>query len=151
MKKLFLTGLVVFSLCLGAVDAGNQGVPTPNELQGGRIITLEEAERLVGSGVMIIDVRSPINFGRGHLPGAVLIAYKGKSGKTMDFDASLDRFSMSKFPNDKQANVLIYSHGDTGWKSYKAAVTAIRWGYTNVSWFRDGFAVWKAAGLPVER
>ncbi len=130
-------------------SAAAPGVPTPTELPGGRIVSLQEARDMIDAGTRIIDVRSGINFGRGHIPGAVLVPYKGSSAKRVDFDPTLDRFPLSALPEEKDAPVLVYSHGDTGWKSYKAAVTAIRSGYTQVSWFRDGFSTWVAADLPV--
>ncbi|MDJ0808337.1 MAG: rhodanese-like domain-containing protein, partial [Gammaproteobacteria bacterium] len=139
--------LVIFWTC--PVIAA-PGVVTPTELSGGRIVSVEEARKLIGEGVLIFDVRSGINYGRGHIPGAVFAPYKGSSVKHVDFDPSQDRFSLSSLPKKKGVPVLIYSHGDTGWKSYKAAVTAIRTGYTQVNWFRDGFSAWVEAGLPVE-
>ena len=36
-----------------------------------RLITGDEARRLVADGAMLIDVRSPREFANGHLPGAV--------------------------------------------------------------------------------
>jgi rhodanese-related sulfurtransferase len=144
--RLFATLLAIF---WASHVAAAPGVPTPTDLPGGRIVTLQEARDLVDGGARIIDVRSAINYGRGHIPGAVVAPYKGSSAKQVDFDPSLDRFPMGKLPEEKDAVVLIYSHGDTGWKSYKTAVTAIRAGYTRVNWFRDGFSVWVEAGLPV--
>lgn len=142
---------VLFFLLPGGALASNPGVPTPTELPGGRIVSLQEVRDLADGGARLIDVRSALNYGRGHIPGAVLAPYKGNSANRVDFDPSLDRFSLSALPEKRNTDVLIYSHGDTGWKSYKAAVTAIRSGYTRVHWFRKGLAAWEAVGLPVER
>jgi rhodanese-related sulfurtransferase len=138
-------------MLLNAMVAVAASLPTPAELPGGKIVSLKEAENMVGSGVAVFDVRSAINYGRGHIPGATLVSYKGKSAKRQDFDPELDRFSISLLPENKSTDLLIYSHGITGWKSYKAAITAIRAGYTRVHWLRSGFASWTRAGLPVER
>jgi rhodanese-related sulfurtransferase len=46
---------------------------------------------------------------------------------------------------------VFYSDGLTGWKSYKAAVLAVKAGYKNVMYMRGGFAEWEAKGAPVER
>ena len=143
--------LFLFVLLWASPAAAAPGVLTPNELSGGRIVSLQEARDLVDGGARIIDVRAGINYGRGHIPGAVLVPYKGSSAKRVEFDPSLDRFPLSALPQERDAVVLIYSHGDTGWKSYKAAVTAIRSGYTRVNWFRDGFSAWVEADLPVAR
>ena len=126
-------------------------VPTPTSLDGGRIIDVDEAKGLLDGGeVHFIDTRSALNYGRGHVPGARLIPYGAKSEKRADFDASLDRFPLDRLPTDRDAALIFYSHGDTGWKSYKAAVLAIRAGHARVMWMRSGFAAWTAAGLPSE-
>ena len=152
MKSLpFPRVLVLFVLLWGCDIAATPGVPTPTALPDGRIVTLQQARELVDGGAKVFDVRSALNYGRGHLPGAVMAPYKGNSPNRADFDPTLDRFALSLLPGDKDAAVLFYSHGDTGWKSYKAAITAIRAGYTRVNWLRDGYSVWVATGLPVER
>jgi len=38
--------------------------------KGGRVIGRDEAHRLVGAGALLLDVRTPEEFARGHLPGA---------------------------------------------------------------------------------
>ena len=147
--------LVVFTGALLALLFGTLGhtaaIPTPEQLEGGRIIDAGEAKQLLeGGGAHFIDTRSALNYGRGHLPGARLIPYTAKSAKRADFDAALDRFPLTELPANPDATLIFYSHGDTGWKSYKGAVQAIRAGYRRVMWMRPGFAAWQAAGYPVE-
>ena len=113
--------------------------------RGGKILTAAQAKDLVGKA-HFFDMRRAANYGRGHIPGAVALPYDQKSTLSVDFDASLDRFDLAQLPADKGAAVVFYSDGPTGWKSYKAAVLAIRAGYTNVMWFRGGTAEWRAAG-----
>jgi len=81
----------------------------------------------------------------------VTAAYKEKSEKVENFDGSIDSFDFAKLPADKNAKLVFYSDGPTGWKSYKAAVLALKQGYPNVMYMRGGFADWTAKGLPVER
>lgn len=126
--------------------------PTPQTLAGGDIVSLAEAKVLMrNKEVRIFDMRSAINYGKGHLPGASALPYKQRSEKTQNFDASLDQVDFKQLPADQNSPLLFYSDGPTGWKSYKAAVLAIRQGYTRVSWFRGGFAEWEQSGEPVER
>lgn len=132
-------GLLVGTAALAA------DVETPRELPGGKILTAAQAKDLVGKA-QFFDMRKAVNYGRGHIPGAVALPYDQKSEFSVDFDASVDRLDWSQLPADKGAPVVFYSDGPTGWKSYKAAVLAIREGYTNVMWFRGGTAEWAAAG-----
>lgn len=144
-----LTAAFLFGAA-GMARAQSDGVTmTPTTLAGGKVVTPEEVKRLIDQkGTMVIDTRSPVNFGKSHLPGAVSIAYKENSEKTAAFDASVDQFDLSKLPADKNTPVVIYSDGPTGWKSYKGAVVAVKGGYKNVLYMRGGWAEWTAKGLP---
>lgn len=124
---------------------------TPKTLAGGKVISVEDARKLLDAkSAFFIDTRSVVNFGKGHVPGAQAIPYKGASDDVADFDASKDQFDLSKLPPAKDRAVVFYSDGPTGWKSYKAAVTAVKGGYKNVNYMRAGWAEWAAKGLPKE-
>ena len=124
---------------------------TPKTLTGGKVITVEDARKLLDAkSAFFIDTRSVVNFGKGHVPGAQAIPYKGASDDVADFDASKDQFDLSKLPPAKDRAVVFYSDGPSGWKSYKAAVTAVKGGYKNVNYMRSGWAEWAAKGLPKE-
>lgn len=145
MKK---SARIALSLVLGlfvSTAALAADVETPKELAGGKILTAAQAKDLVGKA-HFFDMRKAVNYGRGHISGAVALPYDQKSDLSVDFDASVDRLDWAKLPADKGAAVVFYSDGPTGWKSYKAAVLSIRDGYTNVMWFRGGTADWSAAG-----
>lgn len=125
---------------------------TPTTAPGLKVITVDEGKALAGSkGALFIDTRSALNFGKGHVPGAISASYKEKSEPVAAFDGSVDSFEMAKLPADKSAKVVFYSDGPTGWKSYKAAVLASKAGWKNVMYMRGGYAEWEAKGLPVER
>ena len=150
VAKLLSVQLLLIAAVLAAAAAG--GAPTPANIEGGRVVSVEEALRLVSeAGVVFVDVRKSINYGRGHVPGARYVGYAGSSADSTDFDPSQDRFDLTKLPADLATHLTFYSHGDTGWTSYKAAVLSIRAGYTHVSWMRDGFSGWLARGYPLER
>jgi rhodanese-related sulfurtransferase len=124
---------------------------TPVALAGGKVVTADEAKKLLdGRKAAFFDTRSAVNFGKGHVPGAKAIPYGEKSGFTENFDAAKDRFDVAKLPADKNAALVFYSDGPTGWKSYKAAVLAIRAGYKSVHYFRGGWAEWEGRKYPVE-
>jgi 3-mercaptopyruvate sulfurtransferase SseA len=143
--------LAVGSLYGGLAAAADDAAVTPTELKGGKVITAEEAKKLLDSkAATFVDTRSIVNFGKGHLPGAVTASYKEKSEKSAGFDAKLDSFELDKLPKDKGMPLVIYSDGPTGWKSYKAAVLSIGAGHTKVHYLRGGYSDWTAKNLPVE-
>lgn len=145
------SAIVLFILALAATALAGGKLPTPDILPGGKIVTVRDVQQVIQQGkTAIFDMRKPLNYGKGHLQGAVSLPYGEKSEKMVGFDASLDDVDMSKLPYDLSTPLLFYSDGPTGWKSYKIAVTSIRKGYTSVMWFRDGMATWQSQGLPVE-
>ena len=143
LLRAFAAALVLM-ICAPAIAADKPDTPTT--VSGFAIVTPEEARALVGKATFY-DMRSAINFGKGHVQGAKALPYGEKSGFATDFDASQDRFDLSKLPADKNATIVFYSDGPKGWKSYKAAVLAARGGYKNVKWMRAGTEGWQAQGL----
>jgi rhodanese-related sulfurtransferase len=125
---------------------------TPTTLEGGKVISVEEAKALVDKkGAKFFDMRSAINFGKGHLPGATALPYKELSEFKAGFDASKDQFDLSKLPSDKNTTIVFYSDGPSGWKSYKAAVLAKKAGYKKVMWLREGTKGWEAKKFPLQQ
>ena len=139
-----LAAALMLMLCAPAIAADKP--ETPTTVSGFAIVTPEEARALVGKA-SFYDLRSALNYGKGHIQGAKALPYGEKSGFTPDFDGSQDRFDMSKLPADKSAAIVFYSDGPKGWKSYKAAVLASKSGYKNVKWMRAGTEGWQAKGL----
>lgn len=149
MKRLLGVCLLLVSFGLSA--AGGNPL-TPESLPGGKVVAVAEVKALQRSGEAIFfDMRNAINYGRGHLPGARPLPYLERSEPVEAFDAAADQFDISALPKDRKQPVVFYSHGDTGWKSYKAAVQAVRAGYVRVHWFRGGVAAWEAAAEKLER
>jgi rhodanese-related sulfurtransferase len=151
-KRLFIVVAVAAAGSLGtAAASAADDVPTPTALSGGKVITVEEGKKLLDAkAATFVDTRSVVNYGKGHVPSALVAAYKEKSDKVVTFDAKVDSFELDKLPKEKSAAVVFYSDGPTGWKSYKAAVLSIAAGYTKVHYMRGGFADWTAKSLPVE-
>lgn len=125
-------------------------VPTPKKLRGGQVVTVDEVRALVGKeGVYIFDMRKALNYGRGHIPGAISTPYKWRSKGSVVTRKGW--FDISRLPEDKSATVIFYSDGPMGWKSYKASQAAIKEGYKKVLYFRGGSSTWINRGFPLER
>ncbi|MCV2368339.1 rhodanese-like domain-containing protein [Roseateles oligotrophus] len=150
LKQILVTALAG-TWAIGLPAWAQDKPQTPPHLAKGKVISPQEANALLAGGkAVFIDTRSPLNFAKGHIPGARSAFYKEKSEFAENFDAALDSFDFGKMPPDTHTILVFYSDGPTGWKSYKAAVQAIRKGYLNVHYLRSGWAGWEAAGLPVQ-
>lgn len=150
MKK-SLSSLLTTLILMAAVSTADAArVLTPEQLSGGEIITPQAASKLSGT-IYFYDMRKALNYAKGHVAGAVSLPFKPKSQKRVNFDHSLDTLNLSQLPEDRSAPVIFYSDGKYGWKSYKAAVIAIKSGFKRVYWMRDGFSGWKKSGLTVTR
>ncbi len=149
--KLFCRSMaVLFAALLLPLAAGAADVPpTPTKVTGFEIITPDQAKGLLGKA-QFFDMRSAVNYGKGHIKGAKAMPYNGKSENAENFDASKDKFDVARLPADKNTTVVFYSDGPTGWKSFKAATLASKAGYTSVKWLREGTAGWTKQGLPLE-
>ena len=143
--------LIGFMLVLSATGTFASDDPeTPHSFTGGKVVSVDEAKGLIGKA-KFFDMRKAISFGKGHVPGAIALPYDQKSEKAVNFDATKDKFDLTQLPSNKAEPIVFYSDGPTGWKSYKAAVIAVRNGYTNVMWMRGGTKEWEQKNFPLEQ
>lgn len=123
---------------------------TPPALRGATMVTAAQARELAAKGALVVDTRVAGEYVEQHIKGAVSVPYRERSAKSVDFDARLDRFDLTRLPADKSRPVIFYCNGGECWKSYKASMAALRAGYTRVYWLRGGVPEWTQKGLPVE-
>jgi len=140
MRRLAL----VLALAFGLNSVALADEETPPMLDGARVITAEELRSILSErSVRIYDLRKKASFVEGHVPNAVNAApHYNEKEKTIDV-GGLDP--------DRNARIVFYSHGVTGWKSYFAAKTAVASGYRNVLWMRGGYEEWEDKSLPIAR
>jgi len=140
-KSMLVKFLFLFMFCLSS-PAFAAETATPEAIEGGSVVTVEEAKACFDSGkVLFVDVRNPLNYGKGHIPKAVAAPFGARAG-TLEKEEFL-----RKLPRDRSERVIIYSHGRNGWKSYYAAIEAIKAGYIGVMWMREGFQSWEENGF----
>jgi rhodanese-related sulfurtransferase len=153
MKKVLASVLISFLGFFGSSTTvlAQDKPDTPSTLTGGKVVSVDDAKKMSEDGkTQFFDTRSALNFGKGHIKGAKLVAYREKSDFVPNFDDSQDKFELDKLPSDKATPIVIYSDGPKGWKSYKGAVLAVKAGYKNVMWLRDGTTGWVAKGMTLQ-
>lgn len=117
------------------------------------VVAPQEALELQKNGAIFVDTRKIPEYAAEQIPGAISAYYNEKGGndnKIIDFDPSDDVYNTSRLPNEKSAKLIFYCNSKKCWKSYKAAVTSAKDGYTNVYWMQDGISQWKKEGFKVD-
>src|SRR5207244_2116780 len=93
----FAVFLLTLSLCVSPIASASE---SPVDLPGAKIASAEQAKRMLGSGVPVVDTRVGNEFAESHIKGAINVPYKERSTKTRDFDAAQDSFDLAKLPAD---------------------------------------------------
>ena len=89
---------------------------------------------------MFIDVRDPISFQAGHIPGAVLL----------ELSSMLSEEALAAHVG-KDDEVAFHCFGQYCPYSAYACAKAVTWGYTRVYHFESGYPAWEDAGYPTEQ
>jgi rhodanese-related sulfurtransferase len=101
-------------------------------------ITANEAEALLASGAVVLDVREPAEFDVGHLPGAVNVPRGVLEFRVGDHPALIN----------PTATILLYCKN--GGRSTLAAHTLKQMGFENVHMLSGGFDGWTGTVHKVE-
>ena len=149
--RFYLLSRVAVALFVGVLISGAvRAADTPPTLAQAKLVAASDVVKAQSTGVTVIDTRIASEYVDGHIKGAINVPYREKSAKAVGFDAGQDEFNLAKLPADKGAAIVMYCNGPECWKSFKASTAAIKGGYTNIHWYRDGFPDWKSKGHPVE-
>ena len=134
---------LLMALCLGAnfslLAESSSEWQSPETVEGTVTISLEQAKEYHGFGMVFIDVRSPRQYSKRHIPGAINLFIK-------------DEFTEANLLKHVKKNTpfAIYCNGIHCSLSYKAAEKAVAWGFTQVKYFREGARGWRLAGNELE-
>lgn len=137
-KGCFLKVLcIALFFVVGPLQAASSSY-SPIKVPGSVTVNVDDAKQLFDNGATFIDVRSIHSWKRGRIPKSV----------HMDL---LNNFSEGKLnSNAKKENaIVIYCNGPRCLRSSIASAKAIKWGYEEVYYFRDGFPAWERADYPV--
>lgn len=123
---------------------------SPAELVGRVKATIKEcsvteARDCVSTHTLLIDIREPAEFQRGHIPGAVHVP-RG----LLEFEIHGLVQRMQDDAVDAPENQPIVLYCGTGGRSALAAETLATMGYRNVRSMSGGLVAWAQARLPVD-
>ena len=111
-------------------------------------VSVQDAHEGLRSGEvhMLIDVREPWEWDKGHISDAVSIP-RGLLELRADPESPVTNPELS---SDKDARLVVYCTKAPSARSMLAAQTLGRMGFSNVAALRGGLEEWQAEGLPNE-
>ncbi len=99
-------------------------------------VTPEQAQELIEQGALVVDVRQPDEWIRGHIPQAELIPLDG---------IYLFGKALADYPKDRDMILVC----EIGQRSLMAAEIALVAGYTRVYNLVGGMTAWRRKNLPL--
>lgn len=138
MKKQLKLLLTLVILCTASLVIASEEV-SPASINGATTVDAIKAKELFDNEALFIDTRKDKDWDAGRIPGA----------EHLEVKKILTQKSLAEVAS-KDEPIVIYCNGHKCMRSSKATAMAVKWGYTKIYYFRDGFPAWQAAGYPVE-
>lgn len=133
--------------------------PVPKTLKGARVIGADDAETLLKSGAVFVDVfpraPKPPNLPAGTvwrdpthmtIDGANWLPNVGYGVLSPDFETYFKTRLEQLTGGDNAKPVVFFCLKDC-WMSWNAGKRALSWGYSQVIWFSEGTDAWQQAGF----
>lgn len=140
MKRLFFAACAVaLTAMFPSVQAADQ--ESPETVAGATTVDTAKAKALFDKHAVFVDVRSDKDWDAGRIPGAEHLA---------NHEGKFTEDTLAKAAGSKDKEIVLYCNGHKCLRSSQAATEALKWGFKNVYYYRDGFPAWQAAGNPVE-
>ncbi|MES9827194.1 MAG: rhodanese-like domain-containing protein [Candidatus Thiodiazotropha sp.] len=133
--RLFLLLLFIFAMVSSADDKPY----VPDSLPGATVVTAEETIELIltNPDLVVIDARKKTEYMKGHIEGAHNI-----------LNTTLTLADLEAVSPHKTNPLLIYCNGIRCQRSSDAISKAVKWGYSEIFWFRGGWKEWLEKRLP---
>ncbi len=106
--------------------------------------TVSQVEDFLNSDTILIDIREPEEYARGHIPGAIHVPRGMLEFQIMK---TLEHIGVNADPAD--ADMVLYC--GTGGRSALATKSMDDMGFRNVRSMDGGIVAWNEAGLPVDK
>lgn len=107
--------------------------------------TVTQARQFLTPDVLLVDIREPAEFQRGHIPGAVL---SPRGLLEFEIHGLVERTATNSDVAPEDREIVLYC--GTGGRSALAAETLNKMGYENVQSMDGGIVAWAAAQLPID-
>ncbi|MDJ0909989.1 MAG: rhodanese-like domain-containing protein [Woeseiaceae bacterium] len=104
-----------------------------------------DAHGCLQTDTLIIDIREPAEYQRGHIPGALHLP---RGLLEFEIHGLVERASIDQNKAPEEQDIILYC--GTGGRSALAAATMAELGYRNVRSMMGGVVAWNAAGLPLD-
>src|SRR5262249_41770104 len=128
--------LIGLALFVGpALPGGAQARSAAAVLAGAKVASADDVAKAQSAGAVLVDARTSVQYSVAHIKGAINLPYREKD------------FILGGISANKATPIVIYCDGT---ECSKASMVAIRAGYTNVLWYRDGFPNWVSYDRPTE-
>ncbi len=105
--------------------------------------TVSEVKDILSSDTILIDIREPDEYARGHIPGAIHVP---RGMLEFQILKTLEHIGITADP----AGVDMVLYCGTGGRSALATKSMDDMGYRNVRSMDGGIVAWNEAGLPVD-
>ncbi len=105
--------------------------------------TVSQVEEFLNSDTILIDIREPDEYSRGHIPGAIHVP---RGMLEFQIVKTLEHIGVAADPADE--DMVLYC--GTGGRSALAAKSLDDMGFRNVRSMDGGIIAWNEAGLPVD-
>lgn len=132
----FRKGIVFAAAALALAAIFSSALLTTSEVEGS-IAGTELQQRLVASGdrPLVLDVRTPVEYAAGHVPGAVNVPHDQVAARLGEFAGAKDR------------EVVVYCQ--RGGRASAAIAELAREGFAKLRHLSGDMAGWSADGRPV--
>ncbi len=109
-------------------------------------VTVAQAKEELDQGQvgLLLDVREPSEWDKGHIPGAVL----APRGMLEWYADPTTPYAKPEITTKRDTRIIVQCA--SGWRSLLAAETLKKMGYTHVVSMAGGFNEWSKQGFPVE-
>jgi len=105
--------------------------------------SVTDVQSCLDKDTLVIDIREPAEFKRGHLPGALLLP---RGMLEFEIHGLVERVCADRDNQPAEQDILLYC--GTGGRSALGAKSLTQLGYQNVKSLAGGVSAWKEAGLP---